>query len=105
LYSKERKEALTRTHIIYQTTTKIRMPSSHQHQRIIRRRPSGAAVVLGLTSVATIGAIVYSHYAQVRDKQVMREGVERDKQRLAWKRKQQQQQDQGAASKQQQQPE
>ncbi len=31
----------------------------------------------------------YSHYAQVRDRKVMKEGVERDKERLAWKRRQQ----------------
>lgn len=51
----------------------------------------GAAVVLGITSAATIGAIYYSHYSQERDRRVMREGVERDKERLAWKRQQQQQ--------------
>jgi len=59
-------------------------------RRIIPR--GGAAVVLSVTSLATIGAIVYSHYAQVRDRKVMREGVERDKERLAWKRRQQKEQ-------------
>jgi predicted alpha-1,6-mannanase (GH76 family) len=55
--------------------------------RILPR--GGAAVILGVTSLSTIGAIAYSHYAQVRDRKVMKEGVERDKERLAWKRRQQ----------------
>lgn len=61
--------------------------SSEPPRRMVPR--GGAAVVLGLTSAATIGAIVYSHYAQVRDRKVMKEGVQRDKERLAWKRQQQ----------------
>ena len=46
-------------------------------------------VVLGVTTVGAVGAIVYSHYAQVRDKAEMRAGVERDKERLRLKRKMQ----------------
>jgi hypothetical protein len=42
---------------------------------------------MGITLSMTIGAIIYSHYSQVRDQQVMREGVERDKERLRIKRK------------------
>ena len=42
--------------------------------------------------VITIGAIIYSHYSQVRDKRVMKEGVERDKERIRYKRKMKQQQ-------------
>jgi PET assembly of cytochrome c oxidase, mitochondrial len=42
----------------------------------------GPAIALGAVTLASIGAVVYSHYAQVRDKTVMRQGVERDKERL-----------------------
>ena len=59
-----------------------------------RVRTRGPAVAVGITSTIAIGAIVYSHYAQVRDKEVMRAGVERDKQRLREKRRQQPQQQQ-----------
>jgi hypothetical protein len=41
-----------------------------------------AAKVMGIVMTAAVGAIYYSHYAQVRDKAVMRAGVERDKERL-----------------------
>jgi len=37
--------------------------------------------------VGSLGAIVYSHYSQVRDKAEMRAGVERDKERLRIKRR------------------
>mmetsp|Transcript_14062 Transcript_14062/g.41214 ORF Transcript_14062/g.41214 Transcript_14062/m.41214 type:complete len:80 (+) Transcript_14062:192-431(+) len=47
----------------------------------------GPAIVLGLTSSITIGAIFYSHYSQVRDKAEMRAGVERDKERMRLRRK------------------
>lgn len=50
-------------------------------------RPRGPAIVLGVTSMVTVGAIVYSHYSQVRDREAMKEGVERDKERLRMKRK------------------
>ncbi len=46
----------------------------------------GAAVAIGLTSLAAIGAIIYSHVSQVEDRKVMRAGVERDKERLRAKR-------------------
>jgi hypothetical protein len=46
----------------------------------------GPAMVLGLTTVAAVGAIIYSHDSQVRERQVMRAGVERDKERLRLKR-------------------
>lgn len=48
--------------------------------------PRGPAIVLGLTSTVTVGAIVWSHYSQVRDRSLMREGVERDKLRMKLKR-------------------
>jgi len=49
--------------------------------------PRGPAVVLGITSTVTIGAIAYSHYSQVRDKLAMKAGVERDKERMKIRRK------------------
>jgi hypothetical protein len=55
-------------------------------------RIRGPTVVLGLTTSITAYAIFYSHFQQVRDKKVMREGVERDKERIRLKRKEQQQQ-------------
>eukprot|EP00574_Skeletonema_japonicum_P002869 CAMPEP_0201717950 /NCGR_PEP_ID=MMETSP0593-20130828/3583_1 /ASSEMBLY_ACC=CAM_ASM_000672 /TAXON_ID=267983 /ORGANISM="Skeletonema japonicum, Strain CCMP2506" /LENGTH=64 /DNA_ID=CAMNT_0048208127 /DNA_START=107 /DNA_END=301 /DNA_ORIENTATION=- len=48
-------------------------------------------MVLGLTTSITAYAIFYSHFQQVRDKKVMREGVARDKERIRLKRKEQQQ--------------
>ena len=48
----------------------------------------GAAIVVGITMSATLGAIIYSHYSQVRDRETMRAGVERDKERLRIKREQ-----------------
>jgi hypothetical protein len=46
----------------------------------------GPALAIGATTAAAIGAVIYSHYSQVRDRQVMRAGVERDKERLRIKR-------------------
>lgn len=55
--------------------------------------PRGRPAVTMLVVVAgSISAVAYSHYAQVRDKAVMRAGVERDKERLRRIRKEQQQQ-------------
>ena len=42
----------------------------------------GAAIAMGAAVSMTIGAVIYSHYAQVRDKAVMKAGVERDRERL-----------------------
>lgn len=42
----------------------------------------GPFVALATTSLFCGGAILYSHYAQVRDKEQMRDGVRRDKERL-----------------------
>ena len=44
--------------------------------------PKGPAIIMGIVSSATLYAIFYSHYQQVRDKAVMRAGVERDKERI-----------------------
>ena len=69
--------------------------------KIVRNMPSssswlprGRGPVITFVAVvgATVGAVAYSHYAQVRDKNVMREGVERDKERLRFLRKQRKQQ-------------
>lgn len=46
----------------------------------------GPKLVLGITSLGAFGAIIYSHYSQVRDKKVMKEGVERDKERIKIKK-------------------
>ena len=59
----------------------------------------GPAVTMLVVMAASISAVFYSHYAQVRDKAVMRAGVDRDKERLKVTRQrqreqQQQQQDQ-----------
>lgn len=53
----------------------------------------GPAVAIGLTSLAAVGAIIYSHVSQVEERKVMRAGVERDKERLRQKR--QERKDQG----------
>eukprot|EP00581_Thalassiosira_minuscula_P028616 CAMPEP_0183755776 /NCGR_PEP_ID=MMETSP0739-20130205/4516_1 /TAXON_ID=385413 /ORGANISM="Thalassiosira miniscula, Strain CCMP1093" /LENGTH=68 /DNA_ID=CAMNT_0025992763 /DNA_START=71 /DNA_END=274 /DNA_ORIENTATION=- len=50
------------------------------------RIPRGPAIVLGVTSSITLYAIFYSHFQQVRDKAVMRAGVERDKERMRLKK-------------------
>lgn len=52
--------------------------------RILPR--GGPAIVLGMTSIITASAIIYSHTSQVEDRRVMRAGVERDKERLRMKR-------------------
>jgi len=55
---------------------------------MIQRPKGGPAITIGIVTLFTIGAIGYSHYTQVRDKAVMREGVERDKERLRARRRQ-----------------
>ena len=60
-------------------------------RRMAGRLPSGGpAIALGIASMSALGAIAYSHYQQVRDREVMRAGVYRDKERLRYKRQQQQ---------------
>ncbi len=46
----------------------------------------GPKIAVGIASTITIGAIVYSHYSQVRDKEAMKEGVRRDKERIRMKK-------------------
>jgi hypothetical protein len=50
----------------------------------------GPAIAIGLTTAVAVGAVAYSHYSQVSERQVMRAGVERDKERLRRKRKEKQ---------------
>eukprot|EP00977_Amphora_coffeiformis_P027660 scaffold34630_cov185-Amphora_coffeaeformis.AAC.6 len=52
--------------------------------------PRGRGPTLTFAAVVgvSVGAVLYSHYAQVRDKNVMREGVERDKERVRMLRRQ-----------------
>ncbi len=47
----------------------------------------GPILILGVSTIFTFGTIIYSHYAQVRDKAEMRAGVERDKMLLREKRR------------------
>ena len=62
--------------------------------------PRGRGPALTFVGVvgATVAAVAYSHYAQVRDKNIMKEGVERDKERLRLMRKLRKQEE-AAASK------
>lgn len=50
------------------------------------RRFGGPALAVGMASTVCIGAVIFSHYAQVRGKADMRAGVERDKERLRIRR-------------------
>ena len=52
----------------------------------------GPAFVIVGTSAIAISAVIYSHQSQVRDREIMKAGVERDKERLRQKRRQQRQQ-------------
>ena len=58
----------------------------------------GPAVAIGLTTIVAVGAVMYSHTSQVRDRQIMKAGVERDKERMRLKRQQQQQQERETAT-------
>ena len=51
----------------------------------------GSAIVMGVTSLIALGAVVYSHDSQVRDRESMKAGVQRDKDRMRRKRKEKQQ--------------
>lgn len=55
---------------------------------LLPKRSGPAIAILFTVSIAT-GAVYYSHYAQSRDKAVMREGVERDKERIRMIRRKQ----------------
>ncbi|KAL7562054.1 hypothetical protein ACA910_011093 [Epithemia clementina (nom. ined.)] len=48
-----------------------------------------AQITMGLVLMLSVSAVGYSHYAQVRDRKVMRAGVERDKERLRFIREEQ----------------
>jgi len=45
-------------------------------------RSKGPVLTMATMVLCSAGAVTYSHYAQLRDKAVMRSGVERDKERL-----------------------
>ena len=51
----------------------------------------GPAIAMGITSLIALGAVVYSHDSQVRDRESMKAGVQRDKDRMRRKRKEKQQ--------------
>ena len=55
-----------------------------------RRVGPPIGTMMFVITISTL-AIVYSHYAQKRDKAIMRAGVERDKERLRITRQKQQQ--------------
>ena len=67
------------------------------------RIPMGPKLVVGFTSLITLGAVFYSHYSQVQDKATMRAGVQRDKERMKMKRLMRKRQAREEAAKQQQQ--
>jgi hypothetical protein len=52
----------------------------------------GPAIAIGVATAVAIGAVVYSHTSQVRDREVMKAGVARDKERMRLKRKEKQKQ-------------
>ena len=56
--------------------------------------PRGRGPALTMITVVgvSVGAVFYSHYSLERDKNVMKEGVKRDKERLRLLRKQRKQQ-------------
>jgi hypothetical protein len=54
-------------------------------------RGRGPAITMGTVVGVSVGAVLYSHYAQERDKNAMKEGVQRDKERLKLLRKQRKQ--------------
>lgn len=69
-----------------------------RNSKRIMARPSllpkgGPAAVMGITSLVAIGAIFYSHDSQVRDRDSMKAGVERDKERIRQKRRQRKEQE------------
>jgi len=63
------------------TQSGIRKPESLVMFRYLPR--GGPAVALFVTIGVSATAVAYSHYQQVRDKAIMRAGVERDRERLA----------------------
>ena len=49
--------------------------------------PLGPKIVVGISSLAAMGAVFWSHYSQVTDKATMKAGVVRDKERIRMKKK------------------
>ena len=80
-------------HISYDMPqSKINETASKLRSASMKPNNKGPFVALMTTSIFCIGAIMYSHYAQVRDKEEMRDGVRRDKERLKIKRRQKREQ-------------
>jgi hypothetical protein len=73
---------LLQTNVLLESATVMSGPRSFVPR-------GGPAYAMGFVLTASVGAVWYSHYAQVRDRAVMKAGVERDKERLrAMKQKQ-----------------
>ena len=91
---RKRKRSSTSSVIALEERGKIRSESQTvmSGPRILPR--GGAAVAIGFTTIAAVGAIIYSHVSQVEDRKVMRAGVERDKERLRMKRLERKQREQ-----------
>jgi hypothetical protein len=51
-------------------------------ERVSMLPRGGASVAMAVALTALVSAVGYSHYQQVRDKAVMKAGVERDRERL-----------------------
>jgi hypothetical protein len=51
------------------------------------RIPLGPKIAVGFTSLAALGAVFWSHYSQVTDKETMKAGVVRDRERIRMKKK------------------
>lgn len=62
--------------------------------------PRGRGPLLTFVAVvgASVGAVGYSHYAQIRDKNAMKEGVERDKERVRMMRRKMKLEEEAAAA-------
>ena len=51
----------------------------------------GPAVALGIAALSTVGAIYYSHGSQTWDREVMKAGIARDRERMRLKRQEKRQ--------------
>ncbi len=63
------------------------MPSGNPRGALRLLPRGGPAVMVGTTFLAALGAVFYSHDSQVRDRESMKAGVQRDKERIRQKRK------------------
>ena len=67
--------------------TGVLQSSLHNESSSYENTKRASRCFLALTSSITLYAIFYSHYSQVSEKEVMRAGVARDKERLRLNRK------------------